>query len=105
MEDNNYAFDFKMVNGGYSKSYIIDVTWTMYQFLDAVRQEIQRDFPLHQIQSPGVNSWQKIEVIEAGQYFNNNGRDPEKAPALHISELTLREYFNKRLSTTSFYVR
>lgn len=105
MEDNNYAFDFKLVNGAYSKSYIIDVSWTMSHFLDAVRQQIQRDFPLHQIQSPGVNSWQNIEVIEAGQYFNNNGRDPEAAPALSNSELTLREYFNKRLTTTAFYVK
>lgn len=97
MEDNNYAFDFKLVNGAYSKSYIIDVSWTMEFFLANIKEQIKEDFHLDQTKP--------ISIIESGQYFNTNGRDPELAHELTECTLTLREYFNKRLSSTAFYVR
>ena len=105
MENNTYDFEFKMVNGAYSKKYTIEIYWTMKLFLDNIKQQIQQDFPLDHTQADGAISWQKIDIVEAGQYDNVNGRNPELAPALENSEITLSDYFNKRLSTTSFYVR
>lgn len=100
------SLEFKMTNGNYSKNYVVDITWTMDHFLDYIKQQIQQDFPLDHTQTDGAISWRKIEIIEAGQYNNIHGRNPELAPALvNDTEITLRDYFNKRLSTTSFYVR
>lgn len=97
METNNYEFEFKTVNGTFSKRYIIDIDWTMEFFLVNIKQQIREDFSLERIQY--------ISIIEAGQYFNSNGRDPEVAPELSNSDMTLRDYLKNRLITTAFYVR
>lgn len=97
MERNTYDFGFKMVNGAYSKKYTIDIDWTMEFFLVNIKQQIREDFPIDQMQT--------ISIVEAGQYFNANGREPELAPELSNSDVTLREYFNKRIPTTAFYIR
>ena len=47
----------------------------------------------------------QLEIVEAGQFNNQNGRDAELAPALEPSDTTLREKYNNIPYTVAFYVR
>lgn len=48
----------------------------------------------------------KIEIVEAGQFNNVNGRDAELAPALDPNmEITLREKYGDNLKNKAFYIR
>jgi hypothetical protein len=46
-----------------------------------------------------------IEIIEAGQYNNANGRDAELAPALRPSDTTLIQQYRNTYKDKSFYIR
>ena len=47
-----------------------------------------------------------FELVEAGKYYNINGRDSELAPAINYPEnLTLREIYNSIWKSASFYIR
>lgn len=104
MENDNsttYPFDFKTVNSDIRTTYMymVDINSTMQEFLDKTRHR------MHLYLNLGVNNLEQIEIIEAGQYYNINGRDPEVAPAIVGSDILVKDYFNKRLSMTSFYIR
>ena len=47
-----------------------------------------------------------FELVEAGQYNNINGRDPELAPFIvHPFSSTLREIYGNKWKQTAFYAR
>ena len=43
------------------------------------------------------------EIVEAGQYNNENGRDPELAPAIKMSDTTT--IGQKYVNYSGFYIR
>lgn len=54
----------------------------------------------------GIDSHYKIEIVEAGQFNNVNGRDAELAPALNTnSGITLRDKYGDNLKNKAFYIR
>lgn len=54
-----------------------------------------------------INESDEIEIVQAGNYNNENGRDPELAPALNNSDYTLYEYFQDDIyyGRIAFYIR
>jgi hypothetical protein len=54
----------------------------------------------------GIDPNYNIEIVEAGQFDNVNGRHAELAPALNKnSELTLREKYRDNIKNIAFYIR
>ena len=51
-------------------------------------------------------NFNKIEIVEAGQFNNVNGRDAELAPALNPnSGITLGDKYGDNLKNKAFYIR
>jgi hypothetical protein len=91
---------FKQVYTCKSKVYPVNIHYTvaqLYEFIAA--KAFSDDF--------GINSNSyKIEIVEAGQFDNVNGRDAEMAPALNPNEeVTLREKYGDNIKHKAFYIR
>lgn len=93
-EQTILSFDFKYIKTGETDTVTVDIEATMSEFISNINRTLR----------PYVQN-DNLYIIEAGQFNNINGRDPELAPALQPSDILVKDYFNKRLSTTSFYVR
>jgi hypothetical protein len=91
---------FKRVYTCKSKVYSVNVDYTLTQFYEFITaQALSDDFGIN----PNIY---KIEIVEAGQFDNVNGRDAELAPALNEnSNTTLREKYGDRIQRTVFYIR
>jgi len=66
------------------------------EFINYVKGKIRVDFD--------IDNNYSIEIVEAGQFNNENGRDAELAPALEYSNTSIREKFNN-YKQTAFYIR
>jgi hypothetical protein len=66
------------------------------EFINYVKRKIRVDFD--------IDNNYSIEIVEAGQFNNENGRDAELAPALEYSNISIREKFNN-YKQTAFYIR
>ena len=93
-EQTILRFDFKYIKTGVTDSVTVDIEATMSEFI----------YNINRCLGPYIQS-NNFYIIEAGQFNNINGRDAEVAPALEPSRMTVKDFFNKRLNTTSFYVR
>ena len=91
---------FKQVYTCKTKVYHINFDYTLaklYEFITA--KAFSDDFAINS------NSY-KIEIVEAGQYDNVNGRDAELAPALNQNEeMTLRQKYGDNIKHKAFYIR
>jgi hypothetical protein len=67
------------------------------QFIDDIKMRARGDFHL--------TDSEHIEIVEAGQYDNVNGRDPELAPALEPSNVLLSEIYENTYKNVTFYIR
>jgi len=93
---STHSFYFKVVYTCQTINYDIDLDMSISEFLNYVKDKIRHDL--------GVDNNYKIEIVEAGQFDNVNGRDAEVAPALEHSDTTIREKFNN-YNQTAFYIR
>jgi hypothetical protein len=66
------------------------------EFINYIKRKIRVDFD--------IDNNYAIEIVEAGQFNNENGRDAELAPALEYSVTTIREKFNN-YKQVAFYIR
>jgi hypothetical protein len=66
------------------------------EFINYIKTKIRVDFD--------IDNNYAIEIVEAGQFNNENGRDAELAPALEYSDTSIREKFNN-YKQTAFYIR
>ena len=91
---------FKQVYTCKTQTYPVNINYTvaqLYEFITA--KAFSDDFGIN------CNSY-KIEIVEAGQYDNVNGRDAELAPALNPnSDTTLREKYGDNIKHKAFYIR
>jgi hypothetical protein len=86
-----YEFWFKIVYTSISYTIQFDPETTIEKFKEIVFDKYPNNL---------------FEIVEAGQFNNINGRDPEVAPAINYpSESTLREIYDKNWKTTAFYLR
>lgn len=92
MNHNIKRLSFKQVFTCNDKSYYVDPSWTVAEFINNIKYKVKRDF-----------NFDNFEIVESGQPTNNNVA--EDAPALIINDNTLlRTYFGNNLEV-SFYIR
>ena len=91
---------FKQVYTCKTKVYPINIHYTMAQLYEFITAKAYSD-------DFGINSNSyKIEIVEAGQFDNVNGRDAELAPALDPnSDTTLRQKYSDNIKHKAFYIR
>jgi len=80
-----------------SINYMIEFNSTVTQMIDYIKSRVRSDLD--------IDSRFQLEIVEAGQFNNQNGRNAELAPALEPSDITLREKYNNIPYTIAFYVR
>ena len=91
---------FKQVYTCKTKVYPINIHYTIAQLYEFITAKAYSD-------DFGINSNSyKIEIVEAGQFDNINGRDAELAPALDPnSDTTLRQKYGDNIKHKAFYIR
>ena len=91
---------FKQVYNCKTHKYTINRDYTIVQLYEFITPKAYSD-------DFGINQQQyKIEIVEAGQFNNVNGRDAELAPALNPnSGITLRDKYGDNLKNKAFYIR
>ena len=91
---------FKQVYTCKTKEYRVNYNYTLAQLYDYITPKaFSDDFGIDR------NSY-KIEIVEAGQFDNVNGRDAELAPALDPNEeITLRNKYGDNIKHKAFYIR
>ena len=91
---------FKQVYTCKTQTYPVNINYTvaqLYEFITA--KAFSDDFGIN------CNSY-KIEIVEAGQFDNINGRHAELAPALEPnSDTTLRQKYGDNIKHKAFYIR
>ena len=91
---------FKQVYTCKTQTYHVNINYTvaqLYEFITA--KAFSDDFGIN------CNSY-KIEIVEAGQFDNINGRHAELAPALEPnSDTTLRQKYGDNIKHKAFYIR
>ena len=93
---STHSFYFKTVYTCQTINYDIDLNMSITEFINYVKGKIRVDFD--------IDNNYSIEIVEAGQFNNENGRDAELAPALEYSNISIREKFNN-YKQTAFYIR
>ena len=93
---STHSFYFKTVYTCQTINYDIDLEMSITEFINYIKRKIRVDFD--------IDNNYAIEIVEAGQFNNENGRDAELAPALEYSVTTIREKFNN-YKQTAFYIR
>ena len=91
---------FKQVYTCKTHTYTINRDYTIVQLYEFITPKAYSD-------DFGINQQQyKIEIVEAGQFNNVNGRDAELAPALNPNAtITLRDKYGDNVKNKSFYIR
>jgi hypothetical protein len=93
-----YRFTFKFAYGTETKNYIVNSNWSMSDFLFQIKSDIYYDYDI-------IQNEYNIEIIEAGQYDNINGRDAELAPKIEPSNQTVFDLYGFRYKYVSFYIK
>jgi len=93
---STHSFYFKTVYTCQTINYDIDLDMSITEFINYIKRKIRVDFD--------IDNNYAIEIVEAGQFNNENGHDAELAPALEYSVTTIREKFNN-YKQTAFYIR
>ena len=95
-EDNEqYIFYFKIAYTNRTFNFSFNPHNTIKNFIEDISNRINEIEPNY-----------TIEVVETGQYNNNNGRDPELAPKIdYYNEYTLRDVYGNRWRNIAFYIR
>ena len=91
---------FKRVYTCKTHTYNINRDYTIVQLYEFITPKaFSDDFGIDS------NSY-KIEIVEAGQFDNINGRDAELAPALDPNAtITLRDKYGDNIKHKAFYIR
>ena len=91
---------FKQVYTCKTHTYNINRDYTIVQLYEFITPKtFSDDFGIDS------NSY-KIEIVEAGQFDNINGRDAELAPALDPNAtITLRDKYGDNIKHKAFYIR
>lgn len=94
---STYSFYFKVAYTCQTNYYDINLDMSVTEFIEHVTTKARTDF--------NINLNYDIEIVEAGQFNNVNGRDAEVAPELENSNMTIREKLGDRYKYTAFYIR
>ena len=93
----NYKFYFKLAYTCQTKYYTVNPNSKISEFINDIKTRARVDF--------NINNDEDVEIVEAGQFDNINGRNAEMAPALQPSEYTLKDLYEHNYKNTAFYIR
>jgi len=98
---NFVRFKVKLAYTHHVREFEFSVNTTIESMLDLIQSRAFGDF------HPFLNEtmFNSVKVIEAGQYNNVNGFDPELAPPMEPSNTTIREKYGTRYDQVAFYIR
>lgn len=90
---------FNLINTNITKNIDIDINMSVKDFINYVSVSVRDDF--------GINDNYKIEIVNIDENSKNIlMREPDYAPALKPSNITLYEVFGKNIFETKvFYIR
>ena len=93
-----HRFYFKMVDTSQTIYYDIELNTTIVCFILNIKHKVRENF--------NIDNNYAIDIVEAGQFDNINGRDAELAPALEPSNnITIRQKYEHNYKNTAFYIR
>jgi len=93
--NENYTFYFKVAYTEITNYWEFSPDITIKNFIEAVKNNMLE-----------IQPNRDIEIVETGQYYNINGRDPELAPKIdYHDEYTLRDVYRNKWRNTAFYIR
>jgi hypothetical protein len=94
-------FQLKLAYTHHVRVYTFSLDTTIASLIEIIQKNAFSDF------DPFIERtlFNQVEVVESGQYNNINGFNPELAPALEPSEITIREKYEGRYNQTAFYIR
>jgi len=95
--EEQYVFYFKIVYTDRYTDVSVSKNLTINKFIETITPILKNNLE--------IPMETNIEIVEAGQYHNINGRDAELAPPLEPSEQTLEQIYGNRHSKTAFYIR
>ncbi len=99
LQTETVALYFKQVYTCNTQMYRVNYDSTIAQLYEFITAKAYSD-------DFGIDPNYNIEIVEAGQFDNVNGRHAELAPALNKnSELTLREKYRDNIKNIAFYIR
>ena len=99
LQTETVALYFKQVYTCNTHMYRVNYDSTIAQLYEFITAKAYSD-------DFGIDPNYNIEIVEAGQFDNVNGRHAELAPALNKnSELTLREKYRDNIKNIAFYIR
>ena len=98
VEGDYYEFSFKQTYTSKVKRYRVAKSLTMTQFIHDVKVKAYIDFEID-------NHDAVMHIVESGQFDNINGFDPELAPELVDSDMTIREKYLNISGQVAFYIR
>lgn len=81
----NVDIDFKLAYSTTTFKLQVDIEETVTDFILYAKKEAKDIL--------NITDDYDIEIVKAGQFYNQNGRDPEIAPALTNSDYTLYDYY------------
>jgi hypothetical protein len=96
-----YTFTFKEITTQQTLRIFADSTITISEFVENAKILIYDN-----LESICLNK--TFDIVEAGQYNNRNGFEPEladKLEACYYENATLEQIFGNRWKNTAFYIR
>ena len=92
------SFVFKLAYTTQRHTYSFNKHTTIVNFIECIKHQAYNDF--------NIDTMYQIEIVEAGHFYNINGRDPERAPALRPSYNTsLKDKYENINYNITFYIR
>lgn len=97
-QSSNITICVKLAYTCITKYYSVTPDMYIKKFIELIKDKAHIYFQLEE----GT----EVEIVEAGQFNNINGRDAELAPAVEINpNITLREKYEHINYNVSFYIR
>jgi hypothetical protein len=76
----------------------VEASSTITQFINDVKRKAYVDFDIDEHDTV-------MHIVEAGQFNNANGFEPELAPELVDSDMTIEDRYSNVSNRVSFYIR
>ena len=102
MTSINVKIQFKFAYTHHTRDYDFSEDTTIRDLIAFIQKRAYTDFVFFKLDPI---EYPCITIVEAGQYNNVNGYDPELAPAIQPSDETLKERYNGKYQRVGFFIR
>ena len=95
--NQEFEMHFTLIYTSITKKYFICPSWTINKFVDFIKLHAYDDF--------NISKEFDIDIIESYSFYNMNARNPQFAPSVQRSTKTVREKYDGKYQSISFYLR